>query len=1010
MAPRGRRRPSKESFDNRSLSGGSALYYVRNYLAVVHGRLRFTQETLYDECTKIEAQRRPPSGGLSFANVNGRKYKEKKIRRIEDMNDDNSNVVTTWDLAVCALAFGLPESFFKDTYKDRQHLEAEYAHFTNSSTHLNPTIASTICYRPIGLRQIPISEPIPDSRRIASSHIAKLLAATATGTSSLTIIEGRTGVGKSFFIGHFARDEAGHLFNGKAICVDCSDISLDQIVPTLELHLERLHSITAHSTPDNQATLIVLDGLRAQRFANSIRLVDATSWQRPKLQELTEILRTIFSLLPRCAVMVAIENNGRPVDRELISREIPHEVSLNHVELTQLSNKDGSELLSDLGLADIDEALREQLCEKLHGMPLAIRAAAADLIDLEPDQREYMASNLISGLDENRGGDGLGDFEAFFWKSMGRLERDGIRWSHTADASCHAPDPAGSIDPHPLALLRLLALMRGPISKSQLTELISPKKINRLKNFHISASMASIPFILVSEDTLDVHALVRTILRKQMQKWIETEVFENTSSRSELEWIHWKSSVLKLQEFTEVDDPDRITVAAIESFVYHITSQIRLIPRSGAQGAARRQRQFSGGITDSLVEVFRSRPDSLTDAQLWLLAYRKAVVPFLLDKKHPATRIHGQYEAKARILTSLVEVVDEGTKLQPVELSSLHKEIAVCWMHAGRLQLAVHHAARALSSHPAGAKIIGDPSFGGTMVDDDSVSAHEAWKAICDIRSVQAVLSMRQGRVLPEIQANLGPYFRLAQQIAKTGMSRRLDRQKSLARERGAIRIACRQADILLHSGDTSGSVKLFERAAALQRRVADRALDGEAARKYVVALVRLDSEGKKNQEKALELTLANIGRLSSYGSFSSDLIAFHVLRAGLFRVSGNIEEAVKALKDVEAHPFFRYRECTFNSLAELRLEQLRQGIVMGDDSTKLLERATRLIARTGQAHHAVLEIEARIVSAELVDGDERNSILIRTKSVLRSSGYRMRLSDIAEIERGGSAIRRFGF
>jgi hypothetical protein len=223
-----------------------------------------------------------------------------------------------------------------------------------------------------------------------------------------------------------------------------------------------------------------------------------------------------------------------------------------------------------------------------------------------------------------------------------------------------------------------------------------------------------------------------------------------------------------------------------------------------------------------------------------------------------------------------------------------------------------------------------------------------------------------------------------------------------------------RAADVILHIGEEKEAIALFSRADQLQKSIRARPLDGEAARKFVLALVRTRDDDPGRLPRAKELIESNIKRYGevfakSLGGVSNDLIPFLVLRAAIQRVEGNLDQAASTLEAIRHHDYVRRGECTYVATAEIEMEQIRLNFVTSGSSSELLERASILRQRLFNAHHHLMAYEAALIAAECCVGAEQTTILKDCKNFLRERQALMRLADTAEIEGNGSAIHRFG-
>jgi hypothetical protein len=981
------------------VSRGAAVRLVRTALYVGDfGRKKLTQPGLYTLCGAIEAALPPQPGSKrrSFGPVDDGRAK-KKVRAIEARPDAQQSA---YELFVIAKAFGLSDDFFARPFDSRTQLEEAFklrARISPAAPRPPPLAPAAGGRRPLGFPNISNGEPVPKTRREAAEAFANQVAPSGTVKSMLVLLQGRTGVGKSFFIGHWFRDYGRSIFGENSLRIDCTTSSLDQILPAVEQHFVssggKSHSTISEALAANSANLIVLDGLKLERFGEGRLLSSVGLGRRPPLRELAELIAPLLAHSSNTVVTVCLENNSHSIPDATFVRVLDERVKVMKLDMTALTAEEGAEFLATLDPTLTDKKQRILISTRLHGMPMALVAAASDLLRLSAAEREsYLESVRVSARTGHED-----DFVRFFRNHLQHIE------------SARRGENAIASDPHPHAFLRLLALMPGPLPRSHLTEILGEKRLTRLKNLTVEAAMlAEVPFTEVVDDQIDVHAMVRRILRAEMDGYVASGMYDQNITREELEWVHWRAAILNWRIIQRRKEPTVHLVAAIEAFVHHMMAQTRLVPKEGN----RRARKFSGGVDARVIETFEQDAGKLSNAKLWLLAYHRAVRPFLLDKLHVATRIHGQYEAKARILQMLTAAVADGIPVPPLELAELYKETALCWMHAGRLKSAVDAVKRASDQLPHGRRhflsVPPDPEEG------DGAAA-EAWRLRCDIESASITIESRQARLFSEALEELRPM--LEQSLSISSGSKVWGHVESPRRApsalRGSLRIISRAADVVLQGGDAEEAIRLFNHANELQNVIRGRPMDGEAARKFVLALVRTRDAESGRFDRAVTLVDSNIKRLEedfpiAVGGVSNDLIPFLVLRAGLQRVQGDLKRAGQTLLKVRHHDFVRRGECTFVSAAELELEEIRLNFVMSGSSQDLFERAAAARRRLFNAHHYLMSYEAALLAAECRESDARTEILDECERFFDRTNALLRLLDVAEA-RHGSAIRRYG-
>lgn len=986
-----------------ALSTGQAIAHVRCALyRAPHGRY-YSQRELYNLCSKL-AREAGITARIYFMHVTDQKYAGRKVSQVEM---DEARLSPT-DLELVARAFELPDAFFRRPYADEAALTAAYEEARRRMPLSDAVLADNGPAEPAvpiaGFRRVSTGGLVLDSTRARAEAINTAIE-RARPRSALVLIEGRTWVGKSFLTGLWYDEHYAPSYGGHALTIDCGKRSIDQIRPAIEAHFaplarEACKDTAAYFETEEVSKLIVLDRLRLDQFVEG---PPAGGPRRPNLRELVDIIAPFLNRGRNTTVVLVIEVNGPGVEGFVFSRALDAGVVVHSCRLEPLSEEEGAKLLWAQGVRQLSESSRRQISRRAHGLPLAIRAAADELNRLPAVEQEQYVDDVLPRGD----GAEVGAAEAFtryFHDYAARLNPLGASLGEgQGDAG---PDQA-----HPYALLRLLSLMPGEMPIDYLRELLDDQRIERLRAMSIETVLrGDIPFVAVSDTHVHLQSRIARILRSEIEAAIRDDAFDGFSSRAELEWIHWRCAqqswrlIRSMGQENDVD-VDVFSLAAIEAFVHHAMAQIRLIPRQGP-GSTRHATSFPGGVSDGLVAEFNRAPGTLTDVQLWMLAYLKVVRPFLLQSKHTATRVHGQYETKARIISALLAEADRGVRITPQDKIELLKEMSVCWMHAGRLNSAhrfIKQAEAALAELAAAGA-----SDGGALQNSAT------WRLQCDVCSIRMAVDERLGRAADIVTAGVEPLRQAAKAVTLT--TERLDggpEKRTPAQHAGAFRILTRDASALLLQGETETALTLFERVDALHRDVRGRLLDGDAARRYVVALTRTREQSPRQLELAGELVEANIAhylrQAGTRAGLSTDLIPFLILRAALRRVSGDFDGAEDALSEVEAHAFVSQRKCTYVTIAELQLERLRLQVARGQLGPRVFARGRDLCDQLGYAHHAMMQHEAMVVVAEAAGLADRGGLIDRARNFYRGGGWRLRLADIGELEDGGSAVRRFG-
>lgn len=944
-------------------------------------RPRFSQTSLYRRCSEIETGD-PPAGRRRFKDVPDDAYARQKIAKLEN---DLTNLVTTYELSVLARAFGLPSGFFSDRFESFEAINQAYL------------LAKT---RPSKLDEFPRvydSDPIPQSRMRLSRSVADRLLASRTNRF-VVLIEGPTSVGKSFFVGHLYRSVLRANF-AQLVYLNCAKLTVDQIKP----ELQRQGFLVNDKSPKRIARaaakhdMVVLDGLRYDQFREGPRMLGAAPGRRLSVSDLMAVVAGLTGRDSPTSVILVMENNGEAIADGRFVDQLPSDVSFIREQIGPLVREEAISFLRSVGADKLSDHLAGQIAEYFYGMPMALSVVAEEIRQLSAIQVERYIDDLKRGSDS--GESAVARSGNFILKYLNRLEE-------TEELTPSARYEASYVHPH--AFLRLLALMPGPVSKVHLMELVRETAIKRIgRSADLQNAVKALPFVVETEQSYDLHGLVRGFLSSEIDRIVAIGGYDENTSRDELERISWRSALLSWRMIKRASATDGITIEAVDAFVHHVTRLIMLLPSN------RRQKKKQTPLSDEIIGRFEARHDSLNDYHLWSIAYERAARPFLLDRAFQATRLHGQYHAKARILERLIDSVERGIPLADIPLAELYKETALCWMHTGRLLSAEELSYRGL----AVLRRL-EPNFTkftqaiGTGADS---ATSERWRQLCDAKSIESIIKLRQGRQVDDIRTLLEPFAMAATRIA-TGSPRDSIGGRTFAPslESGAVRILSRSAELEMHAGDLDTALSQFELADALQRAIRGRSLDGEAARKLAVALMRGAAADMAKLRRARGIVVENLQSMEEFaakrgGRVSNDIIPFLTMEVAVLRCEGNLDVAREKLAQLLNHPYVTRNECTFIASLELQLERFRLAIrsdTLEDESRAKLR---RLVDECERSHHFILANEFRLLQAEVAGSGLREEMILEAKRFYQTTGHRLRLADCDMLDSGHSAVKAIG-
>jgi tetratricopeptide (TPR) repeat protein len=447
-------------------------------------------------------------------------------------------------------------------------------------------------------------------------------------------------------------------------------------------------------------------------------------------------------------------------------------------------------------------------------------------------------------------------------------------------------------------------------------------------------------------------------------------------------------------------------IEMIEGALYHLLAIRDFLPTSASPEPESQPNSATSATMLQRLTGGRATPEEITQYCLNDIVRR-----FLIDRRtHRATRFLGQFETKARLLGLFVENPDDEGRPRHLSLSDqaeLFGEIGVCWMHAGRLNLArdaLDSATRCLSELGLDLR---------AFQDLDANLTPEQWRLWTETNSTLALIQMRSGRICEDVDEFLAPAASLARSRALAALESPAA-PKNGEQLRAARRLICRHAQLALQSGELAVAEAGYNLAAAVEQIAGSGKLTGDALRRQIEVLVRRGPclpEDLALAEAAIDAQLQprREGANRRRGT-SNDVIPMYVTKIMLLRAKGQFLDAQAYLEEAQRHEFVIRGECSFTARMELELEKYRL-LIAQDATTPATARAIAALAGELEArHHWSLYSDALLLQAEMVEEPDRTQLLNRVNAQITSSQYLLRRTDIDIIRRGGSAVKTMGY
>jgi hypothetical protein len=384
---------------------------------------------------------------------------------------------------------------------------------------------------------------------------------------------------------------------------------------------------------------------------------------------------------------------------------------------------------------------------------------------------------------------------------------------------------------------------------------------------------------------------------------------------------------------------------------------------------------------------------------------------FLLDRAHRATRFLGQFETKARLLSLFFENLDNSGRPKHLTLwdqATIYGEMGVCWMHAGRLQL----AQAALNQAAGCLRDLGARRAHFEPLLPAPEGEKDLWRLWTDTHATQTLIFMRLGRKRDDVEDTLSDAADIAQAVAHQALSSDSEidtRQAALLRS--ARRVLCRKAQVSLNGGELAEAEAGYQMAAEVERRIGGKRLTGDAMRRQIEVLVLRGPCLPEDIAAAERLIDGQLERVAPgvRRRLSNDIIPMFATKVMLLRTKGEFSAAADLLRETMNHEFVLRGECSFTARVELALEEHRL-LIATNAVTPESQRSLRLIAQELEArHHTILHWDAMLLLAETSNEPERSEILATVERQFTPTKWLRRRTDIIILREGGSAVKALG-
>ncbi len=977
------------------LTAGLILQYARSKLVTIKG-VRLTLVDFAKRCHEIEDKRLKQASESQFSRK-GRLFAARSDHggRIARGYELGKREITAAHAEIMEAALELPPQFLRATFKSVTEIEDAYAAYRRSKTaragreepapaigvtDTNPLIASRPNADTASFPSFYTNQNLTASRSAVIADIQQFHSSLRPGDRSIFVLKGSFGTGKTFVGAKWWHSFGSSQFVKSAIRIDCSNKTVNQITR------EALLYYIGHEAEAFDLAALARLKLIAPIFMWFDQLQysadnDANASASPR--DLIHALSPLFSERIPVNILISAQT-VRISDNHLgLTGQIPQGVVYGSAEVRALDPSEGADLLHSAGCSEISRPKLENLSRQLGGIPICLDAAAQRILEFRTAaERESYCVHLASGSPSSN--------QALIAEFFSKYLKSVIQGRY----------PGG----HPEAVLRLLALMPGPIHRQFLEDLLRELKINRLEDFDpSSATRLAGRFVTMNSDRIDLHPMARDEIRRDLDSIVAGSADANTN-RNEIAQIHLASARINNRSLENV--PEVLSLAeieAIEGVVFHLLRYRDCRPPE-AEGKSPAKPKHNDA--DRIFEG-RANPFELTQ-----FCYNEIAVKFLSDRGKQVTRLLGQYETKAKILSHFFRsrsISSTVPFLDDLSTLNLLIDVAVCFMHSGRLQLAARATAAAkhclLRLYPENSTETPGQEF--SLAEKGS---QHRWALGVEVLAISTFIQIRMGVRLSTVLVGLQHYAdqarKLFDQIHGNELSLNFHRSPAM---KATIRIYSRLAHVHLLMGKIEDAINLFERATLLQEKrstsESDQAkhLTGEAARHYCAALMHGATTNASRLALAEYLIEENVSRYEEFLVFrqyrtQNDVIPFYILRAKLERQRGHFAQARTLIEAVGDHEYIRSGECTFVAQMELEFERVETALALDITRRADFDRIQDLVRQLDAEHHLLMAAECSLLEAKMLRGSERTSKLRDVIQRFSDQGVRLWDDEIASL------------
>ncbi len=1002
----------RESSDVLSL--GSAIKYIRERtFNEIDGR-KFTQAELYKRCR--EAENPPPKmrAGVCFPS-NDTKQQARVIRSFEKGKEDKNKrkfipspaqlrfIEYALNVSTGLLSGQLSKDNINRALKERDGGNNNQTIPHQFEVQLIPDLENPKVIVPEHRRvdfdgnrkylsrdEVPNLELYPEAE--LSQRIGKALQHESGRVCRIALLYGPTGVGKTYQATKWI-DNNEKVSGKTTVRVDCTGLRWEQIIRAISREL------TGNSQQILDESLIAVFRLRSPLvlFLDGISLQWPSQWLQEQdtlpihdqftLSQIRNFVRRLATELLHIEIVLGVQSNRNHPDPLSIRGVLPASAKYYEIPVKPLTDEQGARLLGRLGLNHMSVSDLKTLSNRLEGLPIALVAASEHLRMVPPDQHE----DYLIDLSSNPNGDTT--YSSKFLKLVTNLK-------HII-----------SIRSHPLAVLRLLALMPGSTPTIWIDSLCQEHTLVRLNDFQTAhLNSAPLPFVTVSGKFIDMHALVRATILKDLRDDL-TSGSDPHVTRSEIMKIHLGMAQICFNFISSKHShPTHYHLCAIEHILNHLVQYCDYLANDDTHTHNIKSKEE---LIDAIFAGDASRSEIIHF--LWHYVSK----PYLFDNSKYVTRVLGQYETKARILRYFfpgrnIEVKIVG--LTRLDAEDVMRELSICYMHAGRLLSANSAIVRSLEHFDSRhLRSLMDRYINFSTLKEASHDERRVWLAFMDSMQQKALVHWRLGLQYLTVFKTISPCAVYCDSMLTEALelpSEKFDRS-SQALVAGFRRVLARTAQIQFYSGRIEEAKTLFAKCVKIENLHGRSFLTGDAGRRHINSILRGNETDSNTLQYCDSLVQGNLEifekREKENKIRSNDIIGWWTLKAALLRLQENYDEADEVLRNIDNDEFYKKGEFPYYAKFEAELEQNRLNIAMNRDLEATRSKLRASYEELVLMNHKNLAYEFRLLECELVNMSEKRELVEEVEALILTYGWNLRIPEIELLKSGNSAFRQFG-